>query len=104
MNYEIPQKSTSTSTSTKSREKAGTAKTHDHNVVSVAGDKLTSTCIQGKEHHYTVAKDAKISCDGNVSKLADLKAGTPIRITCSKDDEKKLTAIESGKHVHAATH
>ncbi|MEO8270200.1 MAG: hypothetical protein ABI557_10780 [Aureliella sp.] len=102
MKNETPQKSTSTAP--KSGDKAGAAKTHDGKVVSVAGDKLTSTCSKGQEHHHTLTKDAKVTCDGKASKLADLKAGTPIHVTCCKDDEKMVTAVESGKHVHAAAH
>ena len=50
--------------------------THDGKVVSVAGDKLTTTCSEGKQHCHTMAKDAKVTCDGQASKAADLKAGT----------------------------
>ena len=35
------------------------AKTHEGKVVSVAGDKLTTTCSEGKEHCHTMAKDAR---------------------------------------------
>ena len=31
------------------------AKTHDGKVVSVEGDKLTTTCSQGKTHCHTIA-------------------------------------------------
>ena len=31
-------------------------KTHDSTVVSVTGDKLTTTCSQGKQHCHTIAK------------------------------------------------
>jgi hypothetical protein len=78
------------------------AKSQDHKVVSVAGDKLTSTCNKGKSHETTVDKDAKVTCDGKASKLSDLKSGTPIRVTTHKDDPKKVTAIESGKHLATA--
>jgi len=33
-------------------------KTHDGKVVSVVGDKLTTTCNEGKQHCHTMAKDA----------------------------------------------
>jgi hypothetical protein len=88
----------------KDAKKDTVAKSHDGKVVSIAGDKLTSTCGQGKEHHHTVANDAKVTCDGKASKLSDLKAGTSIRMTTCKDDENKVTAIDSGKHVAAASH
>ena len=77
------------------------AKTHDGKVVGVTGDKLTTTCSQGKEHCHTMAKDTKVTCDGKASKAADLKPGTVVRVTPHKDDETVATAIESGKHIAA---
>jgi hypothetical protein len=80
------------------------AKTHDGKVVSVAGDKLTTTCSEGKSHCHTVAKDAKVTCDGHASKVADLKAGTCVRVTPHKDDKNVATAVDSGKHIPAMAH
>ncbi len=80
------------------------AKPHEGKVVSVHGDKLTTTCAEGKEHHHSVAKDAKVTCDGHDSKAADLKAGTHVRVTAHKDDKSVATAVESGKHIHATAH
>ena len=77
--------------------------THDGKVVSVAGEKLTTTCSQGKEHCHTMAKVAKVTCDGKAGKAADLKAGTDVRVTCHKDDKTVATAVESGKHIPAVT-
>ncbi len=78
------------------------ATTHDGKVVSVVGDKLTTTCSEGKQHCHTMAKDAKVTCDGKASKAEDLKAGSGVRVTASKDDKTVATAIESGKHIPAA--
>ena len=75
------------------------AKTHEGKVVSVVGDKLTTTCSEGHRHCHTMAKDAKVTCDGHVSKAADLKAGTCVRVTEKKDDRSVATAVESGKHI-----
>ncbi len=80
------------------------SKTHDGKVVSVVGDKLTTTCGEGHQHCHTVAKDAKVTCDGKTSKAADLKAGTCVRVTESKDDKTLATAVDSGKHIPAAGH
>jgi hypothetical protein len=77
------------------------AKTHDGKVVSMTGDKLTTTCSEGKHHCHTVAKDAKVTCDGHASKAADLKEGTNVRVTTHKDDKSVATAVESGKHIPA---
>ena len=78
--------------------------THEGTVVSVAGDKLTTTCGEGRQHCHTVAKDAKVTCDGQASKAADLAAGTHVRVTTHKDDKTVATAVESGKHIPATAH
>jgi hypothetical protein len=77
---------------------------HEGTVVGMSGDKLTTTCSQGNEHCHTVAKDAKVTCDGKASKAADLKPGTPVCVTTHKDDKTVATAIESGKAAPAAGH
>ena len=77
---------------------------HDGKVVSLAGDKLTTTCSEGKQHCHTMAKDAKVTCDGKPGKAADLKAGTHVRVTTHKDDKHLATAIDSGKHIPASGH
>jgi len=79
-------------------------KMHDGKVVSVVGDKLTTTCSDGKQHCHTVAKNAKVTCDGHASKIEDLKAGTHVRVTPKRDDKTVATAIESGKQIAAPAH
>ena len=78
------------------------AKTHDGKVVSVAGDKLTTTCSEGKTHCHTIAKDAKVTCEGKAGKAEDLKAGTHVRVTPCKDDKNLARAIDSDKPAPAA--
>ena len=85
-------------------KEASATTTHDGKVVNVTGDKLTTTCSDGKQHCHTMAKDAKVTCDGQASKAADLKTGTTVRVTTSKDDKNIATAIESGKHIPAVGH
>ena len=80
------------------------AKTHEGKVLSVAGDNLTTTCSEGKEHCHTMAKDAKVTCDGKASKVSDLKAGADVRVTTHMDDKTLSAAVESGKHTPAAGH
>jgi len=80
------------------------SKSHDGKVVSVIGDKLTTTCSAGHEHCHTIAKDANVTCDGKASKAADLKAGACVRVTTKKDDDKVATAVDSGKHIPALVH
>ena len=79
-------------------------KTHDGKVVSVVDDKLTTTCSEGKQHCHTMAKDAKVTCDGKASQAADLKAGTCVRVTTHKDDKTVATAVESGKNLPTMGH
>jgi hypothetical protein len=79
-------------------------KTHDGKVVSVVGDKLTTTCSEGKQHCHTMARDAKVTCDGQASKAADLKAGTCVRVTTNAGDRTVATAVESGKNISAMAH
>jgi hypothetical protein len=87
----------------RTEETAMTASTHDGKVVSVAGDKLTTTCGEGKQHCHTMAKDAKVTCDGKAGKAEDLKPGSHVRVTTQKDDKTIATAVESGKHIPAPT-
>lgn len=79
-------------------------KIHDAKVVSVTGDKLTTTCSDGEQLCHTVAKDAKVTRNGKVSKVTDLKAGTYVRVTTTEDDVNVATAVESGKHIPATGH
>lgn len=88
--------------STVTKEIAGNS--CDGKFVKVLGDKLTSTTGKGEEHHYTVAKEVKVTCDGKESKLSDLKAGCNIRMTMCKDDKNKILAVDSGKQIESLTH
>jgi len=77
------------------------ANAHEGLVVSVDGDKLTTMGSEGKQHCHTVARDAKVICDGKASKVAELKAGTHVRVTLHKDDKTVATAVEAGTHISA---
>jgi hypothetical protein len=68
--------------------------THVGKVVSVTGVKLVMTNKEGKEHSHALTAESKITCDGKVCKAEDLKAGTKIRVTTSKD-AKVVTCIEA---------
>jgi len=69
----------------------------------VTANKITSTCCDGKEHHLTLAKDAKVTCDGKVSKLEDLKVGTPVCVTACENDKTKTSRVAAGSKTPAAT-
>ena len=67
---------------------------HEGQVVSVAGNKLVMSA-DGKEHTHNVADTAKISCDGKICKLDNLKPGMKIRVWTPKDDNKTALRIEA---------
>ena len=71
----------------------------DGRVVEVSGNRLTSTCSKGDQHHYTVAKDAKITCNGKAGSLNDVEEGATIRMTMCQDEQNKVTAIDCGRHI-----
>ncbi len=75
------------------------ANTCDGKVVSITGDKLETTCGVGKQHCHTLAKGAKVTCDGKPGKVTDLKAGTQVKITTDKDDKTVAMHIECGKQI-----
>lgn len=75
------------------------ANTHEGTVVSVAGDKLTTTCSEGKQHTHTMAKDSTVTCNGQAGKAKDLTAGTAVRVTTHKHDKGVATHVEYGKHI-----
>ena len=62
----------------------------------VTGQKIMVTEKGAKEDKgFTVAKDAKITCDGKECKLEDLKKGVFVCIWTDKDDGKSVTKIEA---------
>ena len=77
--------------------KASKPKVHVGKVVSVSQNKITSTCAKGDEHQHTLAKDAKVVCDGKPSKLKDLKVGIPVSVTACIEDNSKTTCVTAGK-------
>lgn len=83
---------------TESGKKAD-AGSKDGRVVEVSGNRLTSTCSKGDDHQYTIAKDAKITCNGKVGTLSDIEEGSTIRMTMCQDDKNKVTAIDCGRHI-----
>jgi uncharacterized protein YdbL (DUF1318 family) len=65
--------------------------THEGTVVKAGDGTLVMTDKDGKnEHTMDVAKDAKITCDSKVCKLADLKSGSTVIVTTRKDDKDKI--------------
>jgi hypothetical protein len=70
-------------------------KTHEGTVVSVSKDKIVMKGADKKEHTHTLAKDAKITCDGKACILSDLKPGQRIRVTTAPGNLETATRIEA---------
>lgn len=71
------------------------AHTHDGKLVSMTKDTFVMSVKDGKEHSHTLAADVKVTCDGDVCKLSDLKAGMKIRVTTKKTDKDAAIEIEA---------
>jgi hypothetical protein len=68
--------------------------THDGTVVTLSGDKLVMTSVNGEELSHTLAPDAKLTLDGKPCMANDLKAGTKIRVTAQAAEKSIATRIE----------
>ncbi len=68
---------------------------HDGKFVSMTGEKLVMTGMDGKEHAHMVNKDAKLTLDGKPCKAADLKSGIRIRVTTRDAYTTAATRIEA---------
>lgn len=68
---------------------------HDGKFVSAKEMSFVMTAKGGKEHSHTLAADAKVTCDGDACKLADLKTGTKIRVTTKHGDKNVATHVEA---------
>ena len=68
------------------------ADTHDGTFVKADDKTLTMKGKGDKEHSHALAKDVKVTLDGKEAKLADIKAGTKIKVPIA---DKKATKIEA---------
>ena len=64
-------------------------------VVSMTGDKLIMTNKEGKEITCTLTGDATITLNGKACKIADLKAGTRVRVTVLGDAKHLTSQVEA---------
>ena len=60
------------------------ANTHEGMVVSAGAGRLAITGLDGKEHSYEIGDMVKITVNGHMGKLDDLKTGIRIRVTTDK--------------------
>lgn len=78
------------------KDAAFASRTHDGKVVSITGDKLVMTNMEGKdEHTCTLAADARVTCDGKVCKASDLKPGMRIRVTAESPGVHTAIRVEA---------
>lgn len=68
---------------------------HDGKLVSIANSKLAMTNSKGEEITFSIAKDAKLNCDGTTCKSSDMKPGTRIRVTLCNDDPHVANCVEA---------
>ena len=74
--------------------KARKDRTHDGRLVSVTSDKLVMTGKDRTERSYTLARNLIVTLDGTVCQVADLKAGTMIRVTTRNAEQTLVIRIE----------
>jgi uncharacterized protein YdeI (BOF family) len=80
----------------KDQSAASASSSHDGKVVSVAGNKLVMTNLEGNgEHTCALTADAKVTCDGKLCKASDLKPGMRIRVTSENAGAHAATQIEA---------
>jgi hypothetical protein len=60
------------------------ANTHEGTVVSASAGKLSMTGTDGKEKSFDIGEMVKITVNGHMGRLEDLKAGARIRVTTDK--------------------
>jgi hypothetical protein len=82
-------------TSDSTIDKKPPTKPFEGQVVSLSAGKLIMRNKDGKQYSHTLAPDAMLTCDGNVCKAEDLKAGSKIRVTTKEGARNVATCIES---------
>ncbi len=64
-------------------------------VVSMTADKLVMLNTQGREYSHSLAKEAKLTCDGTVCEAEAIKSGSKVRVKTNKNDRNIATSIDS---------
>lgn len=68
---------------------------HDGNMISIAGDRLVMSILEGNKYSFRVDAGAIVSCDGTRCLAENLKVGSKIRLTTKTDNKNVVTRIES---------
>ena len=77
------------------QNKADQGHAHTGKFVNAEGNQFMMTSKDGKEHSHTLAADAKVTCDGKVCRLSDLKKGTLIRVWTNPNHKDIATKVEA---------
>jgi hypothetical protein len=81
----------------KDKAQTGNEVSHEGKIVSVTKNKIVmkGEGATAKEHTHTVAATAKITCDGKVCVLSDLKPGQRVRVFTPRDNAEMAVRIEA---------
>jgi hypothetical protein len=72
------------------------ANTHEGTIVSTTATKLVMKAKDSdKEHSHTLAPGAKVTCDGKICKLEDLRAGQKVRVITKAGDQTIAIRVEA---------
>lgn len=78
------------------KEVAFAGNSHEGKAVSIIGDQLVMTNMEGTDKHtYTLVTDVKVTCDGKVCKAVDVKPGMKIRVTTENAESHSATRVEA---------
>ena len=67
----------------------------DGKLVSITGNQLVMTSLQGRQHSHTLTANAKLTLDGKACEVVDLKPGTRIRVTTEGAEQSVANRIEA---------
>lgn len=65
------------------------------NLVSMTGNHMVMTSVEGIRHPLSLAKNVKVTCDGVLCDSDELKSGRRIRVTRQKENLSLVTDIET---------
>lgn len=82
---------------------ADEADTHDGVVVSAGNGRLSMTATDGKQQSYEIGEMVKITVNGHMGRLEDLKVGARIRVTSDKNGRvMDVATLDSNKQTLAS--
>jgi hypothetical protein len=70
------------------------AETHQGKIIGITDSKLVIKLGKCEEQSFTVVHDVRVTRDGKLCSVYDLRLGVAVRITTRQDDEHAAIAIE----------